>query len=66
VPGRFESTSICFVFTCARAMIFVREHRRKPLSERLNHRPTALISHALKHPNNLYEIQQAFSGYLIA
>jgi Fic family protein len=34
-----------------------------PIQARLNYRQTALISHALKHPNNLYEIQSHRSSH---
>ena len=39
---------------------------RGPIQKSLNHRQTALISHALKHPNNLYEIQSHRSSHAIA
>jgi Fic family protein len=40
-----------------------RQLLRGPIQTRLNHRQTALISHALKHPNNLYEIQSHRSSH---
>jgi Fic family protein len=36
-----------------------------PIQKKLNHRQTALISHALKHPNHLYEIQPHKTSHLI-
>jgi Fic family protein len=36
---------------------------RGPIQTRLNYRQTALISHALKHPNNFYEIQSHRSSH---
>ena len=38
---------------------------RGPIQKELNHRQTALISHALKHPNYLYEIQPHKTSHLI-
>ena len=36
-----------------------------PIQKELNHRQKALISHALKHPNHLYEIQPHKTSHLI-